>query len=112
MSWLGESEFECPECNGSKEIECFNCGSECECEECLGTGWDRNRIDVKAFKEANYSLNKACGDAGLTCGSWEWIEGDKRIGRMSKIGCIRATDFALNESERTVRDDSIALRTK
>lgn len=94
--WLGESEYNCPTCGGNKESACKCCGSVDVCQDCDGTGWDAERIDIKAYQAAENALNQKCWDAGQGMGSYEWMEGDMRIGRKTEqFGSIRAADFLL-----------------
>lgn len=46
------SKYHCPECSGSCEFECCECGSTATCEACTGTGLDNATMDVVAFLAA------------------------------------------------------------
>ena len=47
-----EIDIECIECYGSGERECDDCGQDCECFYCHGTGYDPDMVDVSAYKIA------------------------------------------------------------
>ena len=100
MGWLGESPYNCPECDGEGETCCPTCGcEEIVCDRCEGTGWDPEQIDVSAFKAAVEKIQAElkASDSGVL--GWEWIEvkGEirNRIGRgfPDRPG-VRASDFA------------------
>ena len=100
MGWLGESDYNCPECDGEGEAECYNCGSECECDYCDGTGWDPEQVDVAAFAEAEKALNQKMREAGCTCLTHEWVDRDTdtRLGRSGgEYGKVAVQDFLLDE---------------
>lgn len=100
MGWLGESPYNCPACNGDGDVECQCCGCETECDECDGTGWDPEKIDIEAFKKAETALNKRVFGSGAMAGTYEWIENGVRLGRTSKnCGSVRASDFLLSLSD-------------
>lgn len=98
MGWLGESKYNCPECDGEGETECGECSAEHECEHCSGSGWNPELIDVPAF----LAVSKKLSLGGITC---EWIEGGRRIGRRICAGArhairgIRAEDFVRKEAK-------------
>ena len=89
MGWLGESEYNCPECDGETEVECLECGVEGECLNCKGTGWDPDQVDIDGFKAAENALEEKAG------GTYEWIdpETDTRLGRRSKEETVAVADF-------------------
>lgn len=45
-------DHECPECEGFGIYECESCGSQNDCDDCLGTGLDPEKYDVMAWKKA------------------------------------------------------------
>ena len=92
MGWLGESEYNCPECDG----ECMEYGTHYECPECEGTGWDPKQVDIKAFKAAEKALNEKMSAAGCVAGTYEWIdhEAGERLGRSGgKYGHVAVADY-------------------
>lgn len=92
--WLGESPYNCPSCGGDGDSICDCCGSETECEECDGTGWDSEQIDIDAFKAACDELREKVIASGRQVGTYEWIEGGVRLGRSAgDLGGVRASDF-------------------
>lgn len=100
MGWKGESEYNCPECDGDgdTEEECSECGvtQELKCDNCLGTGWDPEKVDVAEFKRAAHALNERMKQAGCILLTCELIEGDQRLGRTSReYGSVRVADFLL-----------------
>ncbi len=96
MGWLGESEYNCPECEGGL-VECPVWSIQ-ECEHCHGTGWDPERVDVVGFKAACDSLNEKMFADSCANGSWEWIghKTNTRLGRDGgKFGRVAVADFLL-----------------
>lgn len=93
VNWLGESPYNCPHCDGGTAT-CECCGNECECEECDGTGWDSDVVDVTAFKAAEATLTEKMKAAGRHVLTYEWIEGGKRLGRNGgEFGRVAVADF-------------------
>jgi hypothetical protein len=105
MSWLGESEYECPNCDGEGEYPCECCGNETECPECKGSGWDAEKIDLDAYLKAVDELGSK-SRAGQ--GTSEWIEDGKRLGRRLcvwdgekyiNLETVRVSDYAFKDDE-------------
>jgi hypothetical protein len=91
--WLGESPYNCPDCDGGEAV-CECCGTDCECPECEGTGWNPELVDVPAFKAAAEALNERARAAGSCALSWEWVENGKRLGRNGgEFGRVAVADF-------------------
>jgi len=98
MGWLGNSEYNCPECDGNCRRECSECGVEEECPHCDGTGWDPRQVDIEAFKAAATALQKR---SGLT---WEWIEDKRRLGLDGgPFGKVAVEDFLKESNVRGTR---------
>jgi len=101
MGWLGKSEYNCPECDGEREVICTECGTEVECDRCDGTGWDPEQVDIAGFKAACESLNEKM----LAHGSWgscEWIDRktNTRLGRDGeKHGQVAVADFLIGKAQ-------------
>ncbi len=96
MGWLGESEFNCPECDGEGEVECCDCGSEIDCDHCAGTGWDADQVDITAFIAAEGALNQKIRDAGSLVPTHEGIDRttNTRWGRDGgKYGRVAVIDY-------------------
>lgn len=93
MGWLGESEFNCPWCDGNGERTCECCDQETACKECDGTGWNARKVDLPAYLKACEELNQRIWASGAKIGSYEWIDGDKRLGRASDMGRVAIADF-------------------
>jgi len=100
MGWLGESKYNCPECDGEGEVECCECGSEYACKHCAGTGWDPFQVDIEAFKKAVAALGQKITDEAGRGGIYEWIDRDTdtRLGRSGgEYGTVAAKDFLFPE---------------
>ena len=52
MGSLGESEYNCPECDGGGEVKCLECEHDHACEYWEAAGWDPEKVDVTAFRAA------------------------------------------------------------
>jgi DnaJ-class molecular chaperone len=54
-NWQNEEGEGCPECNGSGEYTCGECGTEVECKECDGRGYfpvkDQYKIEYNNLKK-------------------------------------------------------------
>lgn len=96
MGWLGNSEYNCPECDGEKEVACPECGAEHECDNCDGSGWDPEQVDVPAFLAALESMHKKARDDGSQILSHEGIDHktNTRWGSDGgKYGSVAVIDF-------------------
>jgi hypothetical protein len=103
--------FLCPNCNGEGITVCPTCGCpEYECPECLGSGFDPEKINIDAFRRAVYAELETAREHLLgknTCpvvGIWHqektWDRiGSKIIVNGEAVAYIRASDFAYEEEE-------------
>lgn len=98
-SSLGDSPYNCPHCDARGTVECSECGTEHECEECRGTGWDPAFVDVDAFWGAALNLDDKIRDAGRLMLTHEWIENGRRLGRDGgpEFGRVAVADFLLEK---------------
>ena len=95
---VGESEYNCPYCEGEGDVECIECGTEHRCDQCDGTGWNPEMIDIAAFEEAHRALNEKMSAAGCYGLTWEWINKGQRLGRSGgNYGRVAVADFLLDK---------------
>lgn len=88
------SEFRCEECDGEGRIECSECGQECECAECKGSGLDPIQVDVDGYMAAVRKLEDQARDAGEIVLGWGWYEGKTRVGTIcGEYGKVAIADF-------------------
>ncbi len=91
--------YQCPECDGDGEEECYHCGNMMDCEACDGTGLDDSKIDVEAFKKAERSFNY--NSEGQFISSWDMVDSDgTTIGRQRADGAkLRYDQFLIDDED-------------
>ena len=102
MGWLGDSPYNCPECDGGKEISCCECGAIVDCDYCDGTGWDPEQVDIPAFQAAEKAIYVKIREAGGWVLTHEGIdvETNTRWGRDGgKHGRVVVTDYLIASKE-------------
>jgi hypothetical protein len=97
-SRLGESPYNCPECDAGEDV-CDCCGHVCECIDCDGTGWDAEQVDIEAFKAAVAAMEEKARVAGAYPLGHEWIVLGQRLGRKSEFGSVAVADYLLERKE-------------
>ncbi len=128
-----KSKYSCPECHGSKEVDCCECGHTVDCDACDGSGLNGELIDIKAFKKADYEAfhpiieelplmknarrkkKKKTDDSPKRefISSWDWIENGQHVGRTGgeriKGRCagtitVRYSDFLFEKMRNPLAD--------
>ncbi len=104
--------FACPECRGQKEVECCECGSTVECDECNGSGLDNEIIDVKAFEAACHEAfnvpllkwKKGSKKKRPPTATWALVENGTIIGRTNGEAKVPFAAFRRDRLQNRFRD--------
>lgn len=103
-------EYYCPECSGEGYTECPRCGSDEDCKECGGTGFDPELIDFKEFQQALKrfeEIDRKVGGRGQVEELFETVTNGPGnqiavfVGIKTAVGVVRFSDFDKDNSERT-----------
>lgn len=78
--------YPCPECWGTGQTECSECGTEHECERCKGTHHDPRFVNIDAYLAAEKSMLAK----GAT---WGLVENRVLVGRGNGKDVVRVEDY-------------------
>lgn len=87
---MNRKPYHCQSCYGTGTVECDCCGGETECEECRGTRYNLDLIDVAAMRAAEKEM---AAKSPPHTGSCELVENGIWVGRKSGVHSIRYEDF-------------------
>ena len=87
---MKRSDYNCPECEGSGEVVCPHCEvTEEDCDACVGTGLDPDKIDVDSFRTDSDEFTKQHGR------SWDLIVDGQWLGRAAKHATLSIEPYLL-----------------
>lgn len=85
----------CNKCRGHGDVDCCECGSRIDCDNCNGTGYDPHKIDVDRWAAESLKLTLETGkSSGI-------VEDGSIVGQTNGNRSLFVRDFALARGTET-----------